>query len=318
MLRNYLKNKSFIVYLLGKKNAGKGTYSKLFRQVVGEEYVSHLSIGDLVRRVHQDLSNEERKKNLENFLKNNYRGYISVEETLKALSERSTATLLPSEFILALVKREIAELDRKALFIDGFPRELDQVSYALFFRDLIGYRDDPDIFTLISLPESVIDERIKYRVICPKCQAIKNLKLYPPSKECIKYDREKKEFYFVCENPGCGEARMVRKEGDELGIKPIKNRLTLDGKLMEKAFSLHGIPKILLRNSVPVKEAEQYVSDYEITPEYSYKWNEDTQKVEVIEKPWQVVDDQGVPSYSLLPPPVVVSMLKQMVSVLRL
>jgi len=38
----------------------------------------------------------------------------------------------------------------------------------------------------------------------------------------------------------------------------------------------------------------------------------------VIEKPWIVKDDEGVPSYSLLAPPVVVSMIKQIVEVLDL
>jgi len=87
---------------------------------------------------------------------------------------------------------------------------------------------------------------------------------------------------------------------------------------MEKAFSLYGIPKVLLRNSVPVKEAKNYIDDYEITPEYIYEWDEKTKSVKIIEKPWQVRDDEGIPSYSLLPPPVVVSLIKQMIEVLNL
>ena len=111
---------------------------------------------------------------------------------------------------------------------------------------------------------------------------------------------------------------MVSKEGDELGIKPIRARLEMDGKLIERSFSLYGIPKILLRNSLPVKEAEKFVDGYEITPEYSYQWDEKSKKVEIIEKPWIFPDDQGLPSYSLLPPPVVVSLIKQMVEALNL
>jgi len=111
---------------------------------------------------------------------------------------------------------------------------------------------------------------------------------------------------------------MVSKEGDERGIEPIRERLKMDEKLMEKAFSLYGIPKVLLRNSVPVKEAKNYIDDYEITPEYIYEWDEKTKSVKIIEKPWQVRDDEGIPSYSLLPPPVVVSLIKQMIEVLNL
>jgi len=111
---------------------------------------------------------------------------------------------------------------------------------------------------------------------------------------------------------------MVAKEGDELGIKPIKERLKLDEKLIEQAFSLYGIPKILLRNSLPVKVAQKFVDDYEITPEYSYQWNAKTKKVKIIEKPWIILDDEGTQSYSLLAPPVTISLIKQMIEILSL
>jgi len=111
---------------------------------------------------------------------------------------------------------------------------------------------------------------------------------------------------------------MVPKEGDVRGIDEIRERLETDGKLMERAFSLYGIPKVLLRNSVPIKEAEEFVDDYEITPEYSYEFDEKTKRVKIREKAWQVLNDEGIPSYSLLPPPVVVSLIKQMVDVLQL
>jgi len=314
-LREYLrKGNTFIAYLLGKKNSGKGTYSKLFMDIVDNKRVASISIGDLVRKTHQEISNKKKKRELIDFFEKNYRGYISIRETIDSLQKRNTATLLPSEFILTLVKKEIISMGRKALFIDGFPRDLDQVSYSLFFRDLIDYRMDPDIFILINVPESVINERIKWRVICPQCQTSRNLKVNPVKE--IRSGKDKDKFYFICENPKCKEVHMVVKEGDELGIKPIRDRLKLDEKLINQAFSLHGIPKVLLRNSVPVKDAKKYVDDYEITPEYSYKWDDKTKKVKIIEKPWIIKDDDGTPSYSLLPYPVTVSMIKQMAKIL--
>jgi len=247
-------------------------------------------------------------------LEKNYRGWQPVQELLSLLEKRSTKTLLPTELILALAKREIGKRQRKTVFLDGFPRDLDQINFALFFRDLIGYRDDPDFFVLIDVPEKVIDERIKYRVICPNCQTSRNLKLLPTSK--IGYDQKKKDFCLLCDNPKCKAVRMVRKEGDELGVKPIKERLKKDGKLIEQAISLYGIPKILLRNSVPKKSAKSSVDDYEITPEYYYERKGD--KIAVKERPWVVLDDNKEPSYSLLPPPVVVSLIKQISDVLNL
>ena len=229
---------------------------------------------------------------------------------------------MPTELILALVKREIEKLGRKAIFIDGFPRDLDQISYSLFFRELINYRQDPDFFVLIDVPTLVIDERIKFRVVCPLCQTSRNLKLLPTKN--IEYDKKDKKFHLLCDNPSClsrqtGKgARMITKEGDEFGIKPIKERLDKDELLIKQAILLQGIPKILLRNSISVDKIKDFVDDYEITPEFQYQYNKKEDKVEITKKPWQILDDEGVPSNSLMPPPVVVSLIKQLVEVLNL
>ena len=315
-LRKYLKSNTFIAYFLGKKNSGKGTYSKMFAEVIGENYVLHISIGDVVRNVEREIKNKKKKEELLKFLKQNYRGYVSLEETFKALSQRNTKSLLPTEFILALVKREIDKHPKKTIFIDGFPRDLDQISYSLFFRDLIGHRYDPDVFILIDVPDAVIDERIKWRKICPLCQTSRNLKLFPTSK--IECDKKKKKFYLICDSKDCRGEKMVEKEGDYLGIKPIKKRIKLDEKLMRRAFSLYGIPKVFLRNSIPVKLVGRFVDKYEITPEYCYKWNAKKKKVEIIEKPWTISNNKGVSSYSLLAPPVTLSMIKQLTKIFNL
>ena len=342
-LRKYLKGNTFIAYLLGKKNSGKGTYSKMFAELVSPERVGHFSIGDMVRAVDLELRDVKREREFSSFLEKNYRGRFSKEEIFRILEKRNTKSLLPTELILALVKREIERRERKAFFIDGFPRDLDQISFSLFFRDLIGHRDDPDIFILIDVSENIIDERIKWRRVCPICQTSRNLKLLPTSR--VGYDEKQKEFYLICDNPNCKGAKLLSKEGDEMGIEPIRERLEKDEQLMELAFSLYGIPKILLRNSVPVTEAKNFVDDYEITPEYVLEWNKKLKKVhpvrnlknkrdsniklskkqfgvsdgvKVKEKLWIFLDDEGVPSFSLLPQPVVISMIKQMVNVLNL
>ena len=106
------------------------------------------------------------------------------------------------------------------------------------------------------------------------------------------------------------------KEGDENGIAPIKERLDKDEMLIKEAYNLQGIPKILLRNTIPVEKTKEITDDYEITPEFSYE-NKDG-KVETHEKPWEVMDDEGNLSNSLMPPPVVVSLIKQLVQALGL
>ncbi|XOA42875.1 MAG: nucleoside monophosphate kinase [Candidatus Nealsonbacteria bacterium] len=315
-LKEYLKENTFIAYLLGKKNSGKGTYSKMFAEIIGFEKIEHFSIGDMIRRVDKEMADEKRKKVFFDFLKRNYRGRTSVKEIISLLENRNTKVLLPTELILTLVKREMERMEKKTLFVDGFPRDLDQIDFSLFFRDLIGHRDDPDVFILIDVPEKVIDERIRWRRICPVCQTSRNLKLLPTSE--VGFDEKSNEFYLICDNPRCKKAKMILKEGDELGIAPIKKRLIMDDKLIRQSFSLYGIPKVLLRNSVPVKEAANFVDDYEITPEYIFEWDKKIKKVKIKEKPWVVTDDEGVSSYSLLPPPVVVSLIKQLVDVFNI
>jgi adenylate kinase family enzyme len=313
-LQEFLQENTFIAYLLGKKNSGKGTYAKMLAEIFGEDKMSHLSVGDMVRELDSVVRDATQKKELMAFLQKTYRGYLPLEDIINALEQRSTAVLLPTELILALLKKKISQTPKKTLFIDGFPRTMDQVSYSLFFRDLMGYRDDPDIFVLIDVPENVIDERIKYRVVCPLCNTSRNIKLLITSK--VGYDAQQKEFYLACDNPQCQGARMVRKEGDELGIENIKARLKTDEELMAQTQTLYGVPKILLRNSVPVDKAPQLVDDYEITPQYNYEI--EGGEIKIKESPWIINDDYGVASYSLMPPAVVVSFIKQLTQVLGL
>jgi len=317
-IREYLAENTFIAYMLGKKNSGKGTYAKLFTEIFGEDRVAHISIGDIVRDVHKELETKKGREEIEEYLNSKYRGYISVKDGINAILGRSTDKVsVPNEIMLTLIEREIDKHRGKALFIDGFPRTFDQVSYSLYFRDLMGYRDDPDMFVLIDIPESVIDARIKSRAVCPICKISRNYKLFPTS--IIRHNEETKEFSLICDNKTCtgyGKEKLVSKEGDDLGIEPIRNRLMDDEQILKTAFSLHGVPKVLLRNHVPVKDIKKYFDEYELTPEYSYRWNEDSKKVEVLEKPWTVRDDNGVECNSLLPAPVVAAMIKQLASVL--
>lgn len=314
-IKDFLKEKSFMAFLLGKKNSGKSTYVKLFMEIFGEDKIEFVSVGDSVREV---SANWEKFKKSEDFdkLKSLYRGYISFDDAVSALMGRSTSKLLPTEFVMALLKLKISKLDLKgkSMFIDGLPRESDQVSYSLYFRDLAGYTDSQDLFILIDIPERVIDERIKYRVVCPICATSRNKKLLITSK--IEYDKKKKEFNLICDNPICKGAVMQVKEGDDKGLEPIRGRLIKDEEILKSVFALHGIPKILLRNHVPVAQAQKYYDSYEITPEYVLNWNEKTKKVEVTERPWSVKDDNGEDCYSLLAAPVMVSLLKQIVEVL--
>jgi len=307
-LKEYLDKNTFIAYWLGKKNSGKGTYSKMMIEIFGEERIGHISVGDVIREAHSLISDEKEREAILSYLSKHYRGYISLDKAVDNLLGRSTSQLIPTEFTLALIKRVIDKMGKKTIFLDGFPRDLDQISYALYFRDLINYRDDKDIFIAIDIPETIIDERMRNRVVCPKCHTPRSLKLLATDE--VGYDEKDKSFYLICDDPKCGGARMVSKEGDNLGIEAIRDRLELDQKLIEKVFSLHGVPKILLRNAIPVAGSKELVDDYEMTPEYYYELKDG--KAIKKEKPWTVKDDEGIESISLIAPPVVLSLIKQL------
>src|SRR3989344_7413404 len=294
-LKEFLNRNTFVGFLLGKKNSGKGTYSKLFMEAVSMERVGHVAIGDIVRDVHKGLEDPKSRQDLIEFLEKNYRGFHSLDEIVDLIEGRNQSSLISTELILALIKYEISKRPKQAIFIDGFPRALDQISYSLFLKELLGYRDDPDFMVFIDVPNAVIDERIKYRVVCPVCKTPRNIKLLATKQ--VGFDEKTKDFYLICDEHG---ERMLRKEGDELGIEPIRDRLQVDQQVFDQLLKLTGVPKVYLRNSVPKDMAAEYVDDYELTPEYSYERASDGQ-VKVIEKPWTIKDDRGVESYSLLP-----------------
>lgn len=312
-IRQYLKEKTFVAYLLGKKNSGKGTYSKLFVEAIGSDRIGHVSVGDLVRDTHAALTDPAERERLITFLKKQYRGFHSIEEILDLIEGRSQSTLVSTDLILALLKYDISRRPRQVLFIDGFPRGLDQVPHAMRLKDLLGYHEDQDFFVFISLPNTVIDERIKYRVICPKCKTPRNLKLLA-TKEAG-YDETKGEYFLKCDNPDCGLERMVTKEGDELGIEPIRARLETDEEIFEHLLGLKGIPQVLLRNAIPIEKGD-LVDEYELTPAYEYE-RDATGTVTVIEKPLVMKDDHGQDCYSLLPAAVTIAMIKQIAAILE-
>lgn len=316
-VKEYLdKNNTFVGFLMAKKQAGKGTYSKMMEEILGVERLAHISVGDVVREVHQAIEDPVEKSALEAYMHVHYRGLLSVDSALDALVTRSQDKVsVPTEFILTLLKRQIEKLGRKALFLDGLPRSLDQVSAALYFRDLINYRDDPDFFVLIDTPLAIIESRFHGRVVCPDCHLSRNL-LYGPTR-FVKFDSLSHQYYLLCDNsscPGVGKTRLVAKEGDKDGIDAIRGRLEADGDLIRVASNLTGIPKVLVRSSLPISVASKYAEDYELQPRFSYNW--DGKNIAVLREPWSFNDDSNVPSYSLMAAPVVVSLFSQIHKIL--
>jgi len=108
---------------------------------------------------------------------------------------------------------------------------------------------------------------------------------------------------------------MGPKEGDSLGIEAIRDRLEMDQQVIDKAFTLQGVPKVYLNNAVPADKAKGLVDDYEITPEFSHFKKEDG-AIGVKENSWVVKDNDGTDSFSVMPATIVLSLISQIYNLL--
>ncbi|MBN1162558.1 nucleoside monophosphate kinase [Patescibacteria group bacterium] len=297
-VKEFLEHNSFVGFMLAKKLGGKGTYAKMLQEILGEDRLSHVSVGDIVREVHAELESENGVVHFKENLLPYYRGMLSIDEAVGAIFNRSQDKVsVPTEMVLALLKMKIDEIGKKALLIDGMPRTNDQISYSLFFRDLINHRTDPDFFLLMDVDDAIIELRLTGRVICPVCHTSRNIVTNPTT--IVRYDARKSEYYCVCDNKGCPEykkARYVGKEGDSKGIETITDRLKEDQKLIQMSFGLHGIPKVLIGSSLPVDIAHDYLEDYEIQPRYRFSGKGDD--VSYTLEPWIFTDEKGRQCYT--------------------
>jgi adenylate kinase family enzyme len=293
-VKEFIEHNSFIGYLLAKKQAGKGTYAKMIQEILGEERFVHISVGDVVRQTHASLEDPIAYEELRKYLQKHYRGFLSIDESLYALRNRSQEKIsIPTEFLLCLLKREIEKIGKKALFLDGLPRNMDQISYSLYFRDLINFRDDPDFFVLINVSREVIDTRMRMRRVCPVCSTSKNLYFNPS--DFTKYEPLTDEYYFLCDNKSCsgyGKAKLELKEGDAEGIKSIEARIKGDEDLMKSAMNLQGIPLVLVEGAVPYNRVTDYLEPYEVQSMYEYS-HDSNNNVIVNKKPWVFKDDEN-------------------------
>jgi len=311
-LREYFEKQTFLAYWLAPKQAGKGTYMNGLKEIFGSDMFVHLSVGDLIRKAHKEFSEEGKLSEIYAYAKGSYRGDMHLDEAFDALVGRSTEGLVPTELVMIIIRRAIEKSPRKTLFLDGFPRSLDQVSYALYFRDLVNYRNDPDIFIMINAPLTVLDDRMKERRTCMKCGNSRNMVLLPT--ENVEYDKETDTYHLICDFPGCDGGRMVTKEGDHLGIEAIKDRTLTDIEVMKRARNLYGIPKVELYNSLEADKTFDYVDEYECTPSVTYSHDKNG-KVTLGKELWTL--DDGDDKYnSLLPAAVVTQLVKQLANVL--
>jgi adenylate kinase len=137
------------IVFLGPPGAGKGTQAAELARELG---VPHLSTGDLLRAA------------------------VAAGTPLgrEAEGHMRAGGLVPDPLVLAILRERLAEPDARAGYLlDGFPRNLAQAEALGSFAEIDG------VISLEVSPDDLV-RRLSERRVCPKCQAVYNLRTKPP------------------------------------------------------------------------------------------------------------------------------------------
>ena len=142
---------------LGPPGAGKGTYAKKLREILG---IPHISTGDIFREAvaaGTELGNK-------------------VKHILES------GGLVPDEIVNEVVRERLSEPDcEKGFILDGYPRTVAQ---AEALDDMLKDMGRSLMWAILfDVPEEVIVQRITNRRVCPKCGRIYNLITNPPKED---------------------------------------------------------------------------------------------------------------------------------------
>lgn len=308
-LKKHLSEKNFVLFFLAKKQAGKGTYAKILKDITDEKIV-HISVGDLVREAEKQANNPKEKNQLIEDLKKYYKGPSNADKIIDEFIHQAESTnLLPTEAIMALIEKKVAEYQGKSVIIDGFPRSKEQVVLATQMQKDFESKGMPSAFVEINCPEEVLLRRYVDRRICPVCQTPKNIKLLL-TKE-IEFDEKSGEFHLVCDRPECQRAHFIQKQGDQDGIEKVKANQREVQKMIDEIKNEAPHLHVVVYNSIPLNEAHKHDST-DFTEEADLVWDKDKKEVTRKFKPMVVKDDQGRDAYSRWPEPVVVDLVNRL------
>lgn len=217
VFNKFLKEQKLLIFFMAKKMAGKSTYIRYINEVLPGKFVE-VSVGDIVRR-YQELIEQEKTPDIElrSAINNGQlTNYKTPEEVIGIIKSSSVQKLLPDDLAAFLLQEALEEgLSKNSVrgaLIDGFPRTKKQVEQLSQIKRPYYRKGFKVIFFEFSVPESVLKQRILDRRICPKCGLNKNL-LTNVTKEVI-FDKKKKEFVLLCENPDCQKMPLIQKKGD--------------------------------------------------------------------------------------------------------
>jgi adenylate kinase len=140
------------IILTGPPGAGKGTMARFIEE---EYHIPMISTGEILRRE------------------------ISIESELgkKVKDLMESGNFVPDEIVIGIIGEFLKDL-KKGYILDGFPRNLNQ---AIKFDEMLEQQNSKlDCVVDIEVDDEVIIERVKGRLICPKCSRTYHVKYAKP------------------------------------------------------------------------------------------------------------------------------------------
>lgn len=138
--------------IFGPPGSGKGTYASRLRAKLG---VDVIAMGDIFREIMKEDS--------------------PLGKKVKQYVEKGL--LVPDDVVIEVLKQRLAKSSSKKGFIlDGFPRTLEQ---ANALDKIVAI----DVVIKLTVPDSIIIERLSTRRICKNCGEVYNTRYLKPKVE---------------------------------------------------------------------------------------------------------------------------------------
>jgi len=140
--------------IFGPPGSGKGTYASRLRAKLG---VDVIAMGDIFREIMKEDS--------------------PLGKKVKQYVEKGL--LVPDDVVIEVLKQRLAKSSSKKGFIlDGFPRTLEQ---ANTLDEIVAI----DVVIKLTVPDSIIIERLSTRRICKSCGEVYNVRYLKPKVEGV-------------------------------------------------------------------------------------------------------------------------------------
>lgn len=140
--------------IFGPPGSGKGTYASRLQDKLGLDVVA---MGDIFREIMKEST--------------------PLGKKVKSFVEKGL--LVPDEVVIEVLKQRLAKASTKTGFIlDGFPRTIEQ---AKSLDDITKI----DVVIQLTVPDSIIIERLSTRRICRNCGEVYNIRYLKPKIEGV-------------------------------------------------------------------------------------------------------------------------------------